>query len=79
MITLDNNRTRKVVNEIELLTQLCLPNANEQNKWNETIHHYRRGMKKLCCKEDFTHDMVIDFQKEIDAFFQIWVMGNYSW
>jgi hypothetical protein len=72
-ITLDNNRTRKVVNEIELLTQLCLPNADEKSKWNTAIGHYRRGMKKLRCKEDFTHNMVINFQKEIDAFFQIWV------
>jgi hypothetical protein len=29
-------------------------------------------MKKLCCKEDFMADMVINFQKDIDAFFQIW-------
>jgi hypothetical protein len=72
-ITLDNNRTRKVINEIELLTHLCLPNADEKSKWNKAIGHYRQGMKKLRCKEDFTPDMVIEFQKEIDAFFQIWV------
>jgi hypothetical protein len=47
-ITLDNNRTRKVVNAIELLTEVCLPNADEKSKWNEAIGHYRQGMKKLC-------------------------------
>jgi hypothetical protein len=61
------------MNAIELLTQLCLPNADEKNKWNTAVGHNRQGMKKLCCKEDFTVDMVIDFQKDIYAFSQIWV------
>jgi hypothetical protein len=30
-------------------------------------------MIKLRCKDQFTPDMVIEFQKDIDAFFQIWV------
>ena len=72
-ITLDNNRTRKVVNKMELLIELCLPNADEKCKWNNAIAHYRQGMFKLHCKEDFMSDMVIEFQKNIAAFFQIWV------
>jgi hypothetical protein len=80
-ITMDNNRTVRIANQLELLIDYCIPetvDADINMKWKRCIPHYRNAMKKLRQKTDFTDDDISEFQNEFDSFYQDWV-GMYGY
>lgn len=77
-ITLDNNKTRLVVNNIDLLIDLCTPEHTEppsstRGTWKECLLHYQRAMRRLRCKKDFEATDILAYQSEADQFFALWV------
>jgi hypothetical protein len=75
-ITMDNNRSVHIVNQLESLINYCIPETVdlETNKtWKKCIPHYRNVMKKMQQKKDFTNDDISEFQNEFDLFYQDWV------
>eukprot|EP00978_Attheya_sp_CCMP212_P000404 scaffold790_cov30-Attheya_sp.AAC.2 len=74
-ITMDNNRTVRIANQLELLVDYCIlvtVDADINSKWKRCIPHYRNAMQKT----DFTDDS--EFQNEFDLFYQDWV-GVYGY
>ena len=46
-IALDNGRTRKAINNLEALAEVCFFDDTEKEKWTDCISHYRKLME-LC-------------------------------
>ena len=75
-ISMENGRTLKVIDKLELLVDYCLPPdvTPEKNiKWKQCLPHYRAAMKFLRQKKDFTDSEIIEFQKHFDLFFQTYI------
>jgi hypothetical protein len=74
IICLDNNRTRKIVNCISGLINICLPDEEVRQSWKTAVDgHYTPAIKLLRKKEDLTEHQIVSFQRHIDLFFQRWV------
>jgi hypothetical protein len=75
IICLDNNRTRKIVNQLSGLIDICLPDDEERQSWKNAIClQYSPAINLLRSKENLTEHQIIQFQKHIDLFFQLWVV-----
>jgi hypothetical protein len=73
-ICLDNNRTRKVVENLSELIDLCIIEPEKVQLWKESItNNYVPAMRMLRRKADFSDEDIMVFQKLIDEFFQPWV------
>lgn len=72
-ITMDNNRAREIVSNFSLLLDITVVNEPRKALWNIAIESYRRAMKLLRQKEDFTNERIEEVQKLMDLFFQNWV------
>jgi hypothetical protein len=72
-ITLENNRARITVNNMEKLIDLCRsdPVRNEQYKF--ATRKYNAAIMVLCQKHNFVDDDMYNFQSNIDDFFQVQV------
>jgi len=68
IICLDNNKTQKVVNGLDLIINFCIA-LGEQSKWKDCIADYRQAMLLLRKKTDLSNDEVKMFQQHVDAFF----------
>jgi len=73
IICLDNNKTQKVVNGLDLIMDFCIA-PGEQSKWKDHIADYRQAMLLLRKKTDLSNDEVKMFQQHVDAFFVAWVL-----
>ena len=70
-ISLDNNRTRKIVENFEGLIDMCVPECDSRNRdWKYCLSHYVPAMKMLRRKPEFTNAEILDFQRQADLFFQ---------
>jgi hypothetical protein len=84
-IYLSNTRSRKIMNGLERLIRLSIPNRSDQEKWIKAIKYYRRAIIILRKKgEDYTEEELTEYQDCIDIFYQFWVthqgvngMSNY--
>ncbi len=73
IICLDNTKTRKIVNKIDLFLDLCIVNEQERTEWKRCISMYRNAMTLLRKKCDLTNEEIKQFQKQIDAFYVSWI------
>lgn len=72
-MSLTNVKTRKAVDKLELLIEVCVPDENLKSQWLRCIPKYRKAMRKLRQKADFTDDDILEFQGDVDEWFQDWV------
>ncbi len=72
IICLDNNKTRKVVNGLDLIIDFCIA-PTEQSKWKDCIANYRQAMNLLRKRTDLSNNEVKMFQQHVDAFFVAWL------
>ena len=74
LISLCNNRTRKFMNNLELLISICLPEGSDRRSlWNNGILAYRNAIELVRQKEDLTDFAIYSFQREADKFFYYWI------
>jgi hypothetical protein len=75
-ICLDNVRTRKVVNSLESLIDVCVPEGDGCDLWKATIELYRESLLLLLSREDLTDKQIFDYQWKVDQFAQGWFKIN---
>jgi len=68
-ICLDNNRTRKIIDILEIFIDLYIPEEAMNDKWKVCIAFYRQGIIMLRKKDDFTDEQIGQFQSDVDIFF----------
>jgi hypothetical protein len=72
-ITMDNNRVRKLMNELERMIEVCIADGTEKEKWQIMMPRYRNAFVILRTRHEMTNLEIESFQYEFDHFFQIWV------
>lgn len=72
-ITLDHNRTRKLMEHLHYLIEICISSPSKINKWNTIIIKYRDTMQRIHKKDDLSDEDIINFQKSADEFYQIYI------
>jgi hypothetical protein len=72
-ITMDNGKTRKIIDSLELLIDASIVDNAEKTQWKECIPFYRSAVTRLRSKEDFDTEAIVRFQQDADKFFQMWV------
>jgi len=70
---LDNTKTRKIMNNMDLFLDLCIVDEQERVQWKQCINEYRYAIVLLRKKCDLTNDEIKRFQEHIDAFYVSWV------
>lgn len=77
VLCLDNMKTRRLMNNLEILLPLCLVESDDSNLrlsvWKECIPLYIESIRMVRSKEDMTQQQILEFQKSSDLFFQMWV------
>jgi hypothetical protein len=74
IVSLSNGRSRKVLESIDDLIDLCIVNPDKNKKWKTAWAHYREAFVILRKSgEDYTKEEIETFQDKIDIFFQLWV------
>jgi hypothetical protein len=59
-ICLDNVKTRRAMNYVELLLDVCI--IEDRPEWGNTCFHYREAMEILRCKTDLSDEDIHQFQ-----------------
>ena len=78
-ITMDGEKTRKIMDQFELIIEHCMTGSAEKcQQWKECVVYYRKGMEILRQKEDFTDQGILGFQKVGDQFYAAWMDLNGS-
>ena len=73
-LSMDNNRTRLIVNEIELIIDVSFPDSDvNKGRLLRCFPSYRAAIVILRKNSDYTEDEVNTFQNHIDAWFCDWV------
>ncbi|KAI2505453.1 hypothetical protein MHU86_8976 [Fragilaria crotonensis] len=72
-ITMDNVRTRRIIDALDLIVDLCVIDDARKARWMTGLNHYRIAMVLLRKKEDFTNDMIASYQSHADKFYQAWL------
>ena len=72
-LSMENTKVRKVMNNLELLIEVSVPDQDRQEKWLQCVPNYRLAMELARQKSDLSVEDVANFQREIDDFFQDWV------
>jgi hypothetical protein len=72
-ITLDNNRARKIVANVEELVELSVPDSVRKEQLLFAIRKYNAATTIMRQKSDFTDEQILQFQANVDDFFQVWV------
>jgi hypothetical protein len=75
IICMENTRARKVVDKLEVLIDISLPDTSELRrlKWTKAVDHYRLAMKSFRRKDDTPVAEVYAVQKNCDIFYSLWV------
>ena len=73
-LSMDNNRTRSIVNEIELLIEVCFPDSDgRKRRLLRCFPRYRDALTILRKNTDYTDNEIKVFQEHIDAWFCDWM------
>jgi hypothetical protein len=75
-ISLDNVKTRKIIDSVELLVEVCIEEGPKRELWISTITQYREGLSILRKRADLSDQEIFDFQWKIDQFGQGWMKIN---
>jgi hypothetical protein len=73
-ITMDNVRTRRIVDSLDIVVDLCITDEVRKTLWITALNNYRIAMVLLRKREDFTNAMIATYQQHADKFYQAWVM-----
>ena len=71
-LSFGNNRTRKAIDKVESLIDVCLL-ENERTEWKNCIAKYRDAMVIARSHYDLSDEEIILFQQNIDDFYQQWI------
>jgi hypothetical protein len=78
-LSMDNNRTRRVVNAIELLIEVSFDGEGELNERRNVLlkcfPHYRAALLILRKDTDASDEEIMTFQHHIDSWFSGWVQA----
>jgi hypothetical protein len=72
-ITVDNNRVRRVMQSIALLTEYCLVDVGKRTKWNTAVKEYNKAMELLRMRRSLTDAEIQRFQLHADRFANLYV------
>jgi hypothetical protein len=72
-ITMDNVRTRRIVDSMDSLVDFCVVKESRALLWTTALNNYRTAMVLLRKKDDFANAEVASYQSHADKFFQAWV------
>ena len=74
-LSMDNNRTRSIINQLELLIEVCFPDSDaNKRRLLRCFPRYRDALIILRKNSDYTEDEIKAFQVHIDAWFCDWVV-----
>jgi hypothetical protein len=71
---MDNVRTRRVVDLLDTIVDLCVTDEVRKTLWTTALNNYRIAMVLLRKREDFTNAMIATYQHHADKFYQAWVI-----
>jgi hypothetical protein len=77
-ICLDNTKTRKIVDQIDVIIDLCIPPDDPQygianKEYKECFQYYRDAMSIARKHEDLHNEEILEFQRNANIFFRKWV------
>ena len=72
-ITMDNVRTRRIVDAMDCLVAFCVSDESRVSLWTKALNNYRTAMVLLRKRDDFTNAEIATYQGHADLFFQAWV------
>jgi hypothetical protein len=72
-ITMDNVRTRRVVDSLDILVDFCVTDQARAALWMVALNNYRTAMILVRKRDDFTNTEIATYQRHADMFFQAWV------
>ena len=72
-ITMDNVRTRRLVDSLDMLVDFCVTDESRASLWITALNNYRTAMILLRKRDDFTNTEIATYQNHADKFFQAWV------
>ncbi len=73
-LSMDNNGTRLIINEFELIIEVSFPNSNaNKRRLLRCLPRYRAALTILRKNTDYTANEIKAFQEHIDAWFCDWV------
>jgi hypothetical protein len=73
-VSIENTRTRLVIESLSGLIDLLVPDCERREYWKMSIcNNYVPAMELLRQKDSFTDENIASFQKFIDLFYQEWV------
>jgi hypothetical protein len=72
-ITMDNVRTRRVVDGLDIIVDLCVIDEDRKSWWSAALNNYRIAMVLLRKRDDLTNPMIVSYQNHADLFFQAWI------
>ena len=72
-ITMDNVRTRRVVDSLDVLVDFCVTDPERQLLWTTALNNYQIAMVLVRKREDFTNAEISTYQGHADRFFQAWI------
>jgi hypothetical protein len=73
-LSMDNNRTRLIINEFELIIEVSFPNSDaNKRRLPRCLPQYRAALTILRKNTDYTANEINAFQEHIDAWFCDWV------
>ena len=67
-ICLDNNCTRKIIDNFDMFIDLCIPDEAANDKWKVCIGFYQQAITMLWKKDDFSDEEIDQFQSNVDIF-----------
>ena len=69
----DNNRTRLIMNDLEVVVDETCANENKKTLWNRYLNSVRIALRLLRKRKKCGHNEINDFQIHNDLFAQDWV------
>jgi hypothetical protein len=66
----------RIVNNIDLIVDLCIPEEVDHRKWKDSVGHYRNSLDNTRCKDDQTDEQIIEYQKYAETLFCSWLNLN---
>ena len=73
-ITMENVRTRRVVDSLDIIIDFCVVDENWKTLWSTALNNYRIAMVLLRKRDDFTNPMISSYQHHADKFYQAWIL-----
>jgi hypothetical protein len=72
-ITIDNNRATKIIANLEEIVDLCVSESDRKDQLLFAICKFNAATTIMRQKSDFSDDDILQFQANIDEFFQFWI------